>query len=284
MKNKKFIIGVGVGLLSGIAGLVLIGMMRRTGNIQALEIPKVFKEVENTSEYDKTKLTLLDAIIDRYYIYPEKEFDAVEGIYKGYVYGLEDPYTVYLNEESFTKVTAEEKGNYVGVGIRFAWGATNQHLIVTEVIENSPASKEDIKIGDKIMLIDGIKAMASNEVEIYEKLAYAGKESVEYTFVDNDETNERKIKLVPKEVEIKLLHTEMLEENVGYIQLDGVAKGTAKEVETAVTELMNEGAERLVMDLRSVYTNELEEAVAIADLFLENQTICGVKDKKGEVG
>ena len=282
MRNKRFLVGVSVGILCSTLSIGGFYIATRSGNIQALEVPEVFEKIADTSEYDKTKIAILDTIINKYYINQDESFEAVEGIYKGYVYGLEDPYTTYLSAEDFKKTEAEEKGNYVGVGIRFAWGITNQHLIVTEVIEGSPAEKHGMKVGDKIIEIDGIKAMASNEVEIYEKLVYAGEESVQYTVVDNNGENKRELDLVPKEVEIKLVHSEMVDSVTGYINLDLMAKVTATEVEQAVERLTQEGATQLVLDLRSVYSNELEEAIAVADLFLEEGVICSVENKQGE--
>ena len=165
--NRKMVVGLGLGVLMG---LVLVGGMYTWGLMNGRRSSSVV--VGDTEVvYNQSKITYLDKALELYYIDERDEDALIEGIYRGYVYGLDDSYTRYLTVDEFNKQKEESVGNYVGTGIKFAWGITSQHLIVTEVIDGSPAQKAGIEVGDKIVAIDGTPAMGSNELEIYEKLA-----------------------------------------------------------------------------------------------------------------
>ena len=157
--NKKMAVGAGVGVLMGIAvvgGLLTLGVFNNN-KTNALTIN------DEVIFFNQSKTVYLERALRAYYIDAIDDAALIEGIYRGYVYGLDDTYTKYLTADEFNKEKEESVGNYVGTGIRFTWGITNQHLIVTEVIDNSPAAQAGIQVGDKIVKIDGILAMGSNE-------------------------------------------------------------------------------------------------------------------------
>ncbi|MEF9959351.1 MAG: S41 family peptidase [Niameybacter sp.] len=278
--EKRFVVGIAVGV---VVSVVSVGALYGTGHLNRLEKqlqPIVGAKVDY---YNKAKAGALKQVVQGKYIGENSEEDMLEGIYKGYVYGVGDAYTSYLPEDAFMKEQTEAEGNYIGTGIRFTWGITNQYLIVTEVIPNSPADQAGIVVGDKIFAIDGIKALGSNDTHIYEKLTYNGKDSVVYTFRNNDESETREVSLVADVVKINLVTAELLEDGIGYIALDGLAGGTTKEVEAKIEDLVSQGATSLVLDLRGTYSDNLEEVQKLCDLFLEEQVVFSVKHKDGTV-
>ncbi|MGL5677083.1 MAG: S41 family peptidase [Cellulosilyticaceae bacterium] len=276
--KRRMLVGMGVGVLIGCIGVGSIYAFGLFGNRNKGKVEVNGKEVV----FDKGKIAYINQAIETYYIDQVEEDDLTEGLYRGYVYGLEDPYTMYLSADEFNKQKEESVGNYVGTGIKYAWGLTNQYLIVTEVIKGSPAEAADIKIGDKITAIDGTPAMGSNEVQIYDKLMYSGSDIVNYTVVDNDGSNERHIPLKASLVTIELVKSELLDNGVGYILLDGIVKGTADEVATHIEQLKMQGATRLIIDLRDTYSDNIDETLKLCDLFLDAQQVFTVKNYKDE--
>lgn len=275
--KEKFLVGLGAGIGASIVlGVSIYGMGMWNSRHQD-GVTKVSESVE----YDKSKIGILERVIEQHYMGESDEQEFIEGIYKGYVYGLEDPYTMYLTAEEFAKETAEDKGNYIGVGIKFSWGMGSQHLIVTEVIPGSPADQAGIVVGDKIVEIDGIRAMASNEVQIYEKLVYAGTDAIKYIITDNKGMNERELSLVPYEIEVDLVKYELLNSDIGYIALDGFVEGTTEEVSSAMDDLKVQGATSFVLDLRDTNSNAIEEVQKLTDLFIDEQTVFSVEYKQG---
>lgn len=278
--DKRLLMGVGAGVLVGLVGA---GTLYGFNNVSSVKEPSKLTSVFSSSTYNKTKVKALSDVIGAAYIGESDADDMTEGIYKGFVYGLGDGYTVYLSEDAFSKEQTEAKGNYLGTGIKFTWGITNQHLIVTDVIPNSPAEKAGIVVGDKIFEIDGIKAMGSNDTKIYEKLVYTGSEPVHYLIKNNEETKTKEVELVADVVEINLVDTQLLDNHIGYIELSGLVEDTPDEIQQAIDKLISEGAQKLILDLRGVYSDNCVAVQKLSDLFIDQNEVFSVKNKDNAV-
>lgn len=272
------VVGVGMGVM---VGIVFFGSIHALGLLENGKKSRVEVAGEDVV-FNYGKVGYIDRALSTYYIDKMEDEELVEGIYRGYVYGLEDPYTRYLTAEEFNKQKEESVGNYVGTGIKFTWGITNQHIIVTEVIENSPADVAGIQVGDKVTAIDGIPAMGSNETIIYEKLIYSGSNPVAYTVMNNAETEEREVVLQADLVEIELITSEMIESEVGYVVLDGLVKGSSEMLEGHLNKLKKEGATKFIIDIRDTYSDNIEEVLKLCDLFLDQAQVFTVKNYKDE--
>lgn len=272
------VVGTGVGVLIGTLFFGSIYAFGLLDNNKSSSVEVAGKEVI----FNQGKVNYIDKALKMYSINEMEDENLIEGIYRGYVYGLDDPYTRYLTADEFNKQKEESVGNYVGTGIQFTWGITNQYIIVTDVIENSPAHKAGIKVGDKILEIDGTPAMASNEAEIYEKLIYSGSNPVHYTVVDNDETNQRDVTLKAELVEIELITSEILDNQIGYVLLDGLVAGTVEELGEHLDKLKAEGATQFIIDIRGTYSEHIEEVLKLCDMFLDKEDVFTVKNYKDE--
>lgn len=278
--DKRLLMGVGAGVVVGLIGAgTLYGFNGNKTNSAITGAIQQGGGLFTSSSYNKTKVKALSEVISSAYIGESDDEDMVEGIYKGYVYGVGDGYTVYLDADAFSKEETEAKGNYLGTGIKFTWGITNQHLVVTDVIPNSPAERAGIVVGDKIFEIDGIKAMGSNDTKIYEKLVYSGSNPVNYVIKNNDETEMKEVELVADVVEINLIDAKLLEDGIGYIELSGLVDGTSAGLQEAVDRLVGEGAKKLVLDLRGVYSDNSEAVKDLCSLFIDNQEVFSVENK-----
>lgn len=272
--------GLGIGVLMGIVSLGIVtryaGSVRKILGNQAVEIGG--QEIV----FDSGKLTYMDKVISRFYIGEVNSEAMMEGIYRGYVQGLEDPYTLYLTSDEFKKEREEAIGNYIGMGIEYAWGVSNQYIVVTDVVKDSPADEADIEVGDRIVAIDGILAMASNETIIYDKLIYSGEDVITYRIKKSDGTGEREVELKPEVVEVELVHDELLPNGVGYIRLDGVVEGTVEVLRQRMEKLVREGANKWMIDLRDARSVHLEEVIRLSDVFLEGQELLRVETFEGK--
>ncbi|MHC1749908.1 MAG: S41 family peptidase [Cellulosilyticaceae bacterium] len=255
--EKKFIFGVGMGIIAG-------------GLVYSIITPIV--SAKTTDFYNENKTRYLEKTITNSYnsYIPADKIDEkqlVEGIYKGFVYGTEDAYTAYLDKEEYNKTTVMNAGDYIGTGIKFAWGLSKQYLIVTDVIEGSPAEAANIKVGDKIVGIDNIRAIMSNQVEIADKLTYTGEKAVIYTVQDNAEKNQKDIPLQARKVKVQAITKKQLPNNVGYIKLETMKDGMNSELKEALEALKAKGCNKFILDLRGLYANNLDETQKICDLF-----------------
>lgn len=278
--DKRLLMGVGAGVVVGLIGVgTLYGFNGNKTNLASTGTTQQNNGLFKGSSYNKTKVNALSEVLSSMYIGESDAEEMTEGLYKGFVYGVGDGYTVYLDADDFSKKETEAEGNYLGTGIKFTWGITNQHLIVTEVIPNSPAERAGIVMGDKIFEIDGIKAMGSNATKVYEKLVYSGSNPVNYVIKNNEETQTREVELVADVVEINLVHDKLLEDGVGYIELNGLVDGTVAKLQAAIDELINQSAKKLVLDLRGVYSDDTKAVKELCSLFIDEQEVFTVKNK-----
>ena len=284
--EKRGWMGIGAGILIGVISvgtLYGIGYLNTDRQDSVIDETKQWSGILNKRAYNRMKVDALSELIQTTYIGESDPQDMLEGIYKGYVYGVGDGYTTYLDVDTFSKEETEEAGNYIGTGIRFTWGITNQHLVVTDVVPNSPADQAGIVVGDKIFEIDGIKAMGSNDTKIYEKLAYTGKDPVQYVIKNNAETETKTISLVVDVVEMNLVSAQLLTENIGYIKLEGLVEDTPDLIQQSIDQLRDEGMTQLILDIRSVSSSNCEAVQALSNLFIGQQQVFSVKNKEGEI-
>lgn len=284
--EKRGWMGIGAGVLIGVISvgtLYGVGYLNTNRQDSGIDETKQWSGILNKRDYNRMKVDALSELIQTTYIGESDSQDMLEGIYKGYVYGVGDGYTTYLDADTFSKEETEDAGNYIGTGIRFTWGITNQHLVVTDVVPNSPADQAGIVVGDKIFEIDGIKAMGSNDTKIYEKLAYTGEEPVQYVIKNNAETQTKTISLVVDVVEMNLVSAQLLTENIGYVKLEGLVEDTPILIQQSIDQLIDEGMTQLILDIRSVSSSNCEAVQALSNLFIGQQQVFSVKNKESEV-
>lgn len=220
------------------------------------------------------------SVIDEYYIGDVDETKLLDGAIKGYVDGLGDEYSEYMTAEEWQEYQLSALGNYVGVGIYMSVNE-DKNIVVSRPIKDSPAEKAGIKTDDIIVEVDGesvlgvdsalvaakIKGEAGTKVHL--KIARGGK------YLEFDITRE----------EIKVYHveSEMLENNIGYIELITFDEGCADELKSAIEDLEAKGAKKFILDLRYNTGGLVDEALKIANFFIEkDKTVLITKDSKGE--
>lgn len=114
------------------------------------------------------KLGEIDEVINKYYmdeasISPEM---MSEGVYKGYVYGLNEPYTTYYTAEEYKQLLAQAEGVYSGIGVTVTQDMQTGQLVIVEITKGGPSEDAGFMAGDIIAKVDGegIEGQTMNEV------------------------------------------------------------------------------------------------------------------------
>ena len=108
------------------------------------------------------KLEKYKSIIDRYYLGEINEDKLKEGAIKGYIEGLEDPYSEYISKEDMQDFMDDTTGNFVGVGIYMVKDEEKNRVMVLSPIKDSPAEKAGILPGDLILKVDDVEYTADD--------------------------------------------------------------------------------------------------------------------------
>ena len=117
------------------------------------------------------KLSVLKGLIDENYIGDVDEEALEEGIYKGYIQGLEDPYSVYYNEEETKDLYETTEGEYSGIGAVLSQDLESGVITLVQIYEDSPAAKAGLKDNDILTKVGDIEVtdMDLSEVVTYIK-------------------------------------------------------------------------------------------------------------------
>lgn len=181
-----------------------------------------------------------------------------------------DPYTVYYPEEEDEDLKMMLTGKYAGVGAVIRYHKKHDRVVIVEPYEGMPALNAGLRAGDILLSIDGedLKGLAVDKVS--EKLR--GEPSTQLSVRVKREgvaDSLMEVKLTRANIALPSVpYYALLPDSTGYIILNSFTENCAREVRLAFIDLRNQGARRLVLDLRGNGGGSLSEAVDIAGLFI----------------
>lgn len=200
---------------------------------------------------------------------------------EGYVNGLGDSNSMYLDAAEYASYTAMLDGGVTGVGIETAFNYQTGKFIITYVYEGSPAEKAGLKALDVITAIDNTTVTMSNYASLRNLLYGSMLSSVNVEYERDGETKVAETMLGFSIPSVK----SNLYGNVGYIKISGFYKNTASEFKAAAEKLIENGAESFVFDVRNVSSGTVDYAAQVIDVIVPaiSKNIAVAKDKNGEV-
>ena len=175
-----------------------------------------------------------------------------------------DPYTHYWNEQDVETAKINNSGEYTGIGATVA--IRDNHIIIVEPYKDYPADKAGLKAGDEILKIDDV-VVADFQENAGELLKGAPNSKVQITFKRQGET--KTTTLTRGAVEIKAVpFYELMEDGTGYIVLSQFNRNASSETIEALRELKEQGANRIILDLRGNPGGLLSEAINVSNIFV----------------
>ena len=180
-----------------------------------------------------------------------------------------DPFTNYISETDIEGYRIQVDGKYNGLG------ATGQrvgdYVVLVEIIENSPAHKAGLKVGDALVSIDGQSAKGRSEQQVQEFLRGFPGTKTDLIIRRPGESKDLKITLERGEVNIpNVPHSGLVSDGIGYINLTTYTENAAQNVADALVKLKqkNPGLKGVILDLRSNGGGLLNEAVNLVNVFV----------------
>ena len=194
-----------------------------------------------------------------------------------------DPYTVYVSEEEMDGFKIQTTGKYGGIGALIS--SKDNNIILAEPYQGYPAAKNDLRAGDIILEIDGIKVKGKKTDEVSRMLKGQPGTPVKILLQRLNEPKPLSLTLLRQEIKLSSVpYFGMLSPQVGYIVLADFTDNCYFEVANALQELKNtHKATSIILDLRGNPGGLLDEAVNVASLFLNNgQTVVYTKSRNRE--
>ena len=175
-----------------------------------------------------------------------------------------DPYTKFLNEQDVESFKINNAGEYSGIGAVVR--TYKDKVVIVEPYKGYPADKAGLKAGDEIIKIGDI-AIADIKEDADELLKGANNTSVNITYVRQGETKSTTVNRESIEVDA-VPYYKMIKENTGYIVLSKFNKKATEQTKEALINLKNDGAKKIILDLRDNPGGLLTEAINVTNLFI----------------
>lgn len=238
-----------------------------------------------TSMYkDYSKIISVENYIKENYLRDADESKFIDGQLKGILQSLEDPYSVYMNEEEFKSLMQQTSGTYGGIGVVVTPGEDNLITVVSP-IEDTPGERAGIKSGDKIIKVDGVEFTAANMDGAVKIMKGKPKTTVTLTIVRKGKEGKNEIldlDIVREEIRLVTVKSSIIDDDIGYIKITSFDELTYKDFMTELNKLKEHSIKGLVIDLRNNPGGLLDVTAKIADELLGEGDIVYTQTKDGK--
>ena len=241
--------------------------------------------VEKIAEGDgttgiETTLAYIRTLLQDEYIGELDDEQMLETAIKGYVAGVGDEYTVYYTKDEMDDQYDAAMGNYVGIGIYMIVDYSEGTIEVVSVMENSPALEVGMQAGDMITKVNGKELTPDTVGELSNEIKGEEGTTVNLEIKRGEETLELEVER--RRIEVSHIESEMLDNNIGYIQVLDFDGGTAKEFKENYESLKEQGATSLIIDIRGNGGGVVDEAIDMLEMICDkDSTLLIETDKNG---
>lgn len=225
------------------------------------------------------KLQLLNSRIEAYYLEDVDYAGLEEGIYKGMLSGLGDPYSEYYTGDEYKQIMESTSGAYCGIGATLSQNREDGSCTVVNTFEGSPAAEGGLLEGDIIYKVEDIEVtgMDLSQIVSYVK----GEEGTRVKLTIVRDGREREVTLERRTIEVSTVTYEMKENQTGYIRLSEFDEVSTGQFKAALEDLERQGMKSLIVDLRNNPGGMLTVVVEILDMFLPEGIVVYTEDKYG---
>ena len=210
-----------------------------------------------------------DIVHDQYLEQPVDDTLLMQGAIKGMMDSLGDPYTGYMDPEEYRLQNTPLQGEYTGIGAYV--DTSGDALIFISPMPDSPAEAAGIQSGDTVIMIDGEDMRGVEPDLVLKKILGPAGTTVVITVEREGEAEPLEFTIERAVIAIPTVDQTMLEDQVGYIRLYSFSSNSADEFSSALTALLDEGAQSLIVDLRGNSGGYVDTAVDIISNFINNE-------------
>ena len=233
----------------------------------------------NYKKEEKVTDTNLNKIIDNYNYIVDNYYEDVDkaelakGAVKGMLSSLGDEYSELLEQDDNRSFYINLEGTYDGIGIEI-YNDENNNIVVLGIIENSPAEKAGLQIGDIIKQIDDKSLENTNIKELTNYVQENKNDTYNLIVVRNGE--EMNITIERQTITIKSVSSKVIERDnkkIGYIYISVFANATGSQFKKALQELEEQNIDSLIIDVRNNTGGHLTTAVSILSNLLDSKKV-----------
>jgi carboxyl-terminal processing protease len=282
--NKNYLWGLVTGVVVTLMITILIGSccLIYAKVIKAVRLVDTSGAQSVTDESVNEKLGVLENIIDEYYWQDVDEQTLEDGVYKGLMDSLDDPYSVYYTADELIALQEQTEGVYYGIGAYISQDTESGYVKISGIIKNTPAEESGLEAGDYIYQVDGEDMYDKDSSYVVSKIKGEENTYVTITVIREGETEPIDISVQRRKIESPTVEYEMYDNGMAYIQITEFDLVTTSQFEEAYEQAKADGMQGLIIDLRSNPGGNLSTVCEIARDILPKGLIVYTEDKYGQ--
>lgn len=271
----------------GVAATIAIIAMAVTFSLTMVVSMKMFNTTVSSvknKERQYNKLSEIDRFVRAGEYFTIDEDTLNDRLAAGYMNGINDKYAVYYTAKEYSEKQSVEKGTLTGIGVAVVNDTSSGYARIIRLYDNSPAAAAGMQVGGFITAInDESTRNITSTARLTSKLLGEEGTTTTITYLTPDR-QEQQLNLVHSNYKTPSIYTrQMVADTCGYIRIDAFTSGTASEFKAAVDELLQQGANSLVFDLRDNTGENLNAALVAADYCVPSGEIAKQQDRDGNV-
>ena len=271
----------------GVAATIAIIAMAVTFSLTMVVSMKMFNTTVSSvknKERQYNKLSEIDRFVRAGEYFTIDEDTLNDRLAAGYMNGINDKYAVYYTAKDYSEKQSVEKGTLTGIGVAVVNDTSSGYARIIRLYDNSPAAEAGMQVGGFITAInDESTRNITSTARLTSKLLGEEGTTTTITYLTPDR-QEQQLNLVHSNYKTPSIYTrQMVADTCGYIRIDAFTSGTASEFKAAVDELLQQGANSLVFDLRDNTGENLNAALVAADYCVPSGEIAKQQDRDGNV-
>ena len=238
----------------------------------------ISKEAYERYQKFDTLIQMMDYVEQGFYEDVDEE-TLLQGAASGLLSATGDPYTFYYTPEDYASLWEDDEGEYAGVGLQISASYVTGLCTISRVFDGSPAQEAGIHKGDILYKVEDLYVTATNLQDAVDIMRGTPGTTVEVVFLRDNE--EMTYTLERKTINVNRIDSMMLTDDIGYIYLYEFAGDCAEKFSEALTNLQDQGAKGLIIDLRDNPGGWVNDAQSIGNLFLDEGVLCYLEYKDG---
>ena len=296
-KRSGFAAGMAVGAAAAILGCSIAGVYvnvrsrysalhtayAASGTVETSATDLEVESKEAISDELTSKLKFLEQCVDEYFLFDTPDAQSYQDeLYKGFMNALDDPYSCYYTADEYKSMMESTSGSYEGIGVVVSQNVQTKVITVVRPFEGCPGAEAGMLPGDILVEVAGNDVSDTDVSTVVSWIKGEGGTTVDIRVYRESDNQYYDFTVERRKIEVPTVAYEMLDDNIGYVQVTEFDEVTSDQFIAAVDDLKAQGMEGMVVDIRDNPGGLLSCVVEMLDYMLPEGTLVYTEDKNGE--
>lgn len=228
----------------------------------------------------QTKLEVLESLILERFIGTVDKTEMEDAAAQAMIEALDDPWSYYIPADEYAQFSQQRKNSYVGIGVTITVRADNSGLDISQITPGGGAEAAGLQVGDTIVGVDGESIRGLSVDAVKDMIRGEVNTKVELTVARNGQEQIYTIRRAI--IQIPVATGKLLENGIGLVRIENFNDRCAKETIGTIESLMEQGAQKLIFDVRFNPGGYVSELVEILDYLLPKGVLFRMEDYTGK--